>query len=629
MDDSAKEIARLINEATSPESSPSQKQESFQEIVKRFQDLAYACAYAVLRDFWLAEDVAQDSFITAWQKLDQLRKPEAFPGWFRRIVLNECHRLTRGKKLQFVPLESSLAKQAMGNVATKSNPQARAELIELQYNVREAISSLPEHERLITTLFYMDDYSQKEISAFLELPLSTVVKRMYSARQRLKQRMIEMFKDDLQSHRPSRNKSFAEQVIARLRPYISSDWGPISEFVYGLAPELRRDEEAWLCNRKQFDETSYRRRQYFAEHFDTGQILGYGSIEQTFFLPKYRLFLMAEPNWLKAGVGDLLLDQLMNDLSEVGAITVGHRTYSNQPEVLDFLIHRGFVETRRVWDLRLDLSETDFSTLAHIAEEVAERGITITTFAEERRRDAEATLRRLHEFLNSAKEDDPERRPFVPVPFESIVHWFTRDGVLADASFIAKRGEEYIGFTDLAHFEPIPLGIMHGFTGVARVWRRRGVATALKLKAIEYARNHGYRTIRAFNLPSQREIMALNEKLGYRRAFRFVTVEKFVKARAQIDPATHDSFVGDYAIDPGTLTAHGLPPNLRVTIKKTGDRLISELRDMQDELFPESDDAFFTDHHYARFVFARDERGSVTHLLYCEDGKEMQANKIS
>ena len=65
MDERAKEIRILIIEATSAESSPSEKQESFREIVTRFQDLAFACAYAVLRDFWLAEDVAQQAFITA------------------------------------------------------------------------------------------------------------------------------------------------------------------------------------------------------------------------------------------------------------------------------------------------------------------------------------------------------------------------------------------------------------------------------------------------------------------------------------------------------------------------------------------------------------------------------------
>ena len=628
-DDEVKEIRTLIIEATAAESSPSEKQELFREIVTRFQDLAYGCAYAVLRDFWSAEDVAQEAFITAWQKLDQLRKPEAFPGWFRRIVLNECHRLTRGKKLQFVPLELALTRPATEASSTQTDPHAHAVQLELKDKVHAAIAALPEHERLITTLFYINEYSQKEISAFLELPVSTVVKRLYSARQRLKQRMIEMFKDDLQQHRPSRNQTFAEQVSAGLRPYVGPDWEPISAFVYGLAPHFRQDEEEWLRNRQQFDETGYTRRQYVAEHAETRQILGYGCIEQTMFRPKYRLFLMAEPKWLEAGVGDLLLDRLMNDLREAGAITVWHRNYAHLTGVLDFLIRRGFVETRRVWDLRLDLPAANVASFAAVVEAVAARGITITTFADERERNADSALHRLHEFLNAVKLDDPERQPFLPIPFESVVHWFGRSYVLPDACFIAKCGEQYIGFTDLNHIEPIPQGIMHGFTGVAREWRRQGVATALKLRAISYAFERGYRTIRAFNLPSQPEMMALNETLGFRRAFCYVTVEKFVKEIAQTDQATSDSYIGKYAIDADALLKLGLPSNLTITIRKAGDKLISELRDMQDELFPESEASFFTDHHYARFIFAKDERGAVTHLLYREDGKEMRANKIS
>jgi len=47
--------------------------------------MAYAYAYAMLGDFYLAEDAAQRAFISAWRKLGQLRQPEAFPGWFRRV----------------------------------------------------------------------------------------------------------------------------------------------------------------------------------------------------------------------------------------------------------------------------------------------------------------------------------------------------------------------------------------------------------------------------------------------------------------------------------------------------------------------------------------------------------------
>lgn len=86
--------------------------------------------WAVLMRCWvtliLAEDVAQEVFITAWGSLPQLQQPDAFPGWFRRIILTQCNRLTRGKRLEFVPLNTgdSLA-------STASDPHVTAEKLEL------------------------------------------------------------------------------------------------------------------------------------------------------------------------------------------------------------------------------------------------------------------------------------------------------------------------------------------------------------------------------------------------------------------------------------------------------------------------------------------------------------------
>jgi RNA polymerase sigma factor (sigma-70 family) len=618
-----RETRNLIAQATDAAATLVERHEAFGELVTRFQDLAYGCAYAVLNDFYLAEDAAQEAFIAAWQKLNQLRQPEAFPGWLRRIVLTECNRLTRGKRLRFVPLEAGL-----DVAAADIDPQARAEQTEVREKVWAAIRALPEGERLVTTLFYINEYSQNEIGQFLELPVTTVVKRLYSARRRLKERMLEMFKDDLQSHRPSRNADFADQVSARLRPADAPDWEPIAALAYGLEPDYRADDEVWLRNRQQFDETRYLRRHYVAEHAETGQLLGYGSIEQTIFLPKYRLFLVIAPQWLQTGVGDLLLDRLMADLREVNAITVWHRNYAQLTDILGFLAERGFVETIRVWDLRLNLAEVDTSPFLPVLEQVAARGISITTFAEERERDPES-LQKLHEFLNSVKADDPQRQPFTPAPFEAAVRWCASSHFLPDACFIAKHGKEYVGFSDLILYELVAGGLTHGFTGVAPQYRRQGVATALKLRAIEYARQHGYRVIRAFSYASQTSMLALNEKLGFRQAFSYVTLEKCLKEVSAVDPQIYDAYAGQYAPDPEQLSKHGLPDALTVTIKKAGDRLISEVRDMQDELLPESETRFFIKERYRQVEFFRDEQGQVTHLIYREPGVEVRANKIN
>src|SRR5262245_15883396 len=109
--------------------------------------MAFGCALAVLGDFHLAEDAAQEAFLAAWRNLDQLRRPEAFPGWFKRIVLSQCHRLTRARQLDLVPLDSlhDMPAEAPGPFEILAQK-------ELKYCVMEAIQSLPDNERMAVTL---------------------------------------------------------------------------------------------------------------------------------------------------------------------------------------------------------------------------------------------------------------------------------------------------------------------------------------------------------------------------------------------------------------------------------------------------------------------------------------------
>jgi RNA polymerase sigma factor (sigma-70 family) len=201
------EICALIHRATAARGAQADKQRAFGEIVRRFQDLAFGCAYAVLGDFQRAEDAAQEAFIVAWRNLDQLRQPEAFPGWLKRIVLTQCNRQTRNKQLELVSFET-----AFHIPSAHPDPQLLAERNETREQVREAIQSLPENERMVTTLFYINEYSQNEIADFLELPLSTIKKRLYCARQQLRQKMLDIVRDTLQERRPSRDDRFANTV---------------------------------------------------------------------------------------------------------------------------------------------------------------------------------------------------------------------------------------------------------------------------------------------------------------------------------------------------------------------------------------------------------------------------------
>ena len=188
------------------------EEDAFAELVRRFQDMAVGYAYTLVDDFHLAEDVAQNAFVVAFDELNKLKDAAAFPGWFRNIVFTQCQRMKRkDKSFRIVSLD-----QAPHLMVSDPNPMelmAQKERVDM---LHRAMDALPERYAEVTTLYYFSDYSQKEIAAFLEVPLTTVEKRLQYARKKLKKGMIDMTKDHLQSKRVSQFETFTDQVMNQL-----------------------------------------------------------------------------------------------------------------------------------------------------------------------------------------------------------------------------------------------------------------------------------------------------------------------------------------------------------------------------------------------------------------------------
>jgi len=187
-------LESLINRARDGDES------AYGVLVSRFQDMAVGYGYSILRDFQSAEDAAQEAFFEAYRKLDSLRDLAAFPGWFRRIVYKHCDRIIRGHSPVTVSLE--LAKGQASSAASQSEVMEQSEVKD---RVWSAIDSLPDHERTTMLLYYISGYSQKEVSSFLDVPVTTVKKRLFSARSRLRGILMDIVEDSLRERRPSRN----------------------------------------------------------------------------------------------------------------------------------------------------------------------------------------------------------------------------------------------------------------------------------------------------------------------------------------------------------------------------------------------------------------------------------------
>jgi len=178
---------------------------SYEHIVMRFQPSAFSQAFSILGDSHLAEDAVQDAFVEAYRKLSSLRTPEAFATWFRRIVFTACNRIKRRRAVS----TSSLVEAE--RIADSSESAAdRLEREQREHMVHLAIQALPDTLRMVTALYYIGGIGQRGIANYLGLTETTVKKRLYDARKKLKEDITNMAKTI------SEDKTPADQVSARV-----------------------------------------------------------------------------------------------------------------------------------------------------------------------------------------------------------------------------------------------------------------------------------------------------------------------------------------------------------------------------------------------------------------------------
>jgi RNA polymerase sigma-70 factor (ECF subfamily) len=161
------------------------EQGAYEALVTRHQRAAVASALAVTKTRFLAEDAAQDAFVTAWMKLDTLRVPAKFGPWVCRIARN-CARSMLDRYRGFLPLEAAENLAACG---AAGDPAAMAEKAEERKELRESLKHLPERVREIIRLHYAQDLSVAEIAERLRLAEGTVKWQLHEGRKRMRKEL--------------------------------------------------------------------------------------------------------------------------------------------------------------------------------------------------------------------------------------------------------------------------------------------------------------------------------------------------------------------------------------------------------------------------------------------------------
>jgi len=167
--------------------------DAFTALVGRYRDMVYGAAYCFLGNAEDAQDAAQEAFVAAYGRLGQLREPEKFAPWLRRLALNGCADSLRRRGARAVPWDEACQAAVM--------PDA-AEGVATRLAVREALGGLPEPMRLTVTLCYLGGYSHAEVARFLDIPLNTVRSRLGHAKRRLREEMRDMVEEEINEGKP-------------------------------------------------------------------------------------------------------------------------------------------------------------------------------------------------------------------------------------------------------------------------------------------------------------------------------------------------------------------------------------------------------------------------------------------
>ncbi len=158
-----------------------ERNDAFDHLARDFQGMVYGIAYSRLSDRQLAEDAAQEAFLTAYKSIMQLKDVSAFPAWLKRIALSKTDRILRR---QGAPLDSLDEREHLASA--EASPEAQMEEAELRQRLRLAVAALPAGERDLTQEYYLLGETQREISERRNIPLATVKKRLQYAREHLR-----------------------------------------------------------------------------------------------------------------------------------------------------------------------------------------------------------------------------------------------------------------------------------------------------------------------------------------------------------------------------------------------------------------------------------------------------------
>jgi ribosomal protein S18 acetylase RimI-like enzyme len=314
----------------------------------------------------------------------------------------------------------------------------------------------------------------------------------------------------------------------KIHAFTTHDFPAIVEIHNTIFPRAATTPEAWATADAQRHAKCQRRRWVASQDAEVVGFAGYSQHIFDYHPHKFYITVQVLPDYRRQGIGSALYDRLMAGLRPFDPLKLRADGYGNLPDGVRFLEQRGFAEVFRERPQHLDVMAFDPEPFSGLECKLRAQGIEIKTL-----RDLEGDPqrdRKVYDLYWEATADVPKETEIAQMDFEEWVDWTLRDPLVPhDGYFIAVHKEEYVGLSEFGKYRASD-ALQAGLVGVKRAYRHRGIALALQLRGIAYARANGHPLIKTSTSVSNRPMLHLYERLGFVPQPDWIQLEKVCRA---------------------------------------------------------------------------------------------------
>jgi len=312
-----------------------------------------------------------------------------------------------------------------------------------------------------------------------------------------------------------------------IRPFEAGDYEALAELDRALYPDHAGSAREIRFNDEHKDPKVTWRRWVWDEDSRIRAQAGFSQEAYAFHPRRFRVWIQVHPDFQRRGIGTALWEHLRRELAPFDPIKLQAETGELHPRGIEFAAKLGFEKELEEIESRLDLTRFEPGQFGDALEKVMGQGIGFRSHGELASR--EDHMPKLYELVTTLDKDVPWPDPYTKPEYEL---WSKRmlenPNLLPEGYIIALDGERYVGLSNLWNAEALP-DVWTGLTGVLREYRGRGIAMALKVNVLDWAKEAGILGVRTWNAEENASMRGINRLLGFEPLPAWYTCAKIIK----------------------------------------------------------------------------------------------------